>query len=138
MAMHVKLEHLKEMLIEESDFNKIYNEFFSTLQNEKTLCHGKLAKNDHLEEIITEVLKNIYDKTLMVKIMMIHVEKFEFLHGTISVDTQPGSFFYFEDISMGMIAITTEVSQDIAFVRFMGTELSADGCIFSYPSKAIH
>ncbi len=138
MSLDNDLNDLEQLLQEESDFNEIYKKFFSVVQNDDFISSGAPCSDNRIEEMLKRILLKIFDSTKLINIMIINIEKYGFYHGTVSVDALPGSFFYFKDISMGMLAVVKRRNDEISFIRFTGENISKGNFIVTTPSTATH
>jgi hypothetical protein len=126
MNIGEELERLKDMLEQDEDFHAITQQFLKLTDSYKFMELGKLKKNKLLEAVIKQSLSDLnFPGTFVLKAK--YIRKLGFYHGSFftTPEFMPGSIFFFEDISMGMIAISSP-SGKADYFRFTGAMVSPE------------
>ena len=125
-TLRQRMRDLKQALQIEEDFSGITQKFLDMTEMEEFNYLGKTRNNELLESMLTKVLEKVYGEPKIFALRMKYLKKFGFYHGSIIVDSLPGTIMYFEGIQMGMVAISTDLSGNVSYVRFTG-EIVMDG-----------
>jgi hypothetical protein len=125
MTHKKRLDELKKQLREGTDFKKIYTFFFDHLgENDSFLGSGERIDHQLLEPTLKRIAEELLKKPVVfTDLLAIRVRDEPFVHGSCMMPGHLMTFFYFEDIAMGMAAVTgLSRSTMTHFVRF-STEL---------------
>lgn len=128
-----KVETLKTVLSTGTEFGKVFHHFFDHLGADPGfLDAGKRAKNPRLKTIVREAVeKALNEKTEITNLMLIKMAKEKFYHGTCFLNGRMATVLYFEDLDMGMIAISMGLTTgQMSYIRFTSTTID--------PEKAAH
>jgi hypothetical protein len=106
---------LKKKLVAATDFYEIQDYFLTLTETNRTVLDGKLGKNKVLKELIASILTEIGirqdmvkkdEKIILVNLLMIEVRPRFFWHGSGLIHGKHiFTFFYFEELDKGMIAV---------------------------------
>ncbi len=122
-----KLETLKNMLISEDDFGETFNYFFGQLgEDQHFIDASKKAKHPLLKTVLKFIGKNIFkDDVKIHHMMLLKFSPSRFYHGSCFIHNKPATIFFFEDIDMGMVALSLAgfAPGEVRFVRFSSTIL---------------
>lgn len=105
-----KIKILKKRITEESDFLDLYNYFFDHFgENQTFLDESIRIENEALQTIIVEVAKKVLGLPLVVAdLLLLEVAEFKIVHGTAIMNSKLLTFFFFKDITVGLVAIALE------------------------------
>ena len=132
------LEDLKDFLQTGDDFLKIFEQFFTLTETTDFMDLGKAEANKILGKIILTVIENVFGKVSAFETLLIHVPEYRFYHGPIKVNDTQGSFFYFEDISMGLVTVYDREAEENKFMRFTGDMFMGDAFFKTKPGEKDH
>ncbi|KJR40927.1 hypothetical protein MCHI_003168 [Candidatus Magnetoovum chiemensis] len=102
-------EEVKQLMIaleQGTNFNDIFNLFFDLHEKSEFQVMGKLKKNKKIKETISFVTKRIIKDGIMVNFLAIIVDKYKLWHGAFFINGQLSTYFYFEKLDMGMLAVS--------------------------------
>lgn len=120
-----KLAILKKKMAEAADFSEPFNYFFDEFaEKDEFLDVGKRVAHPKLEEMIQTCGGMMVGNARFHNFMFIRVPKQWFIHGTCWVNGRLVNFIYFEDVQLGMLAITPATpGGDVMFQRFSARDL---------------
>jgi hypothetical protein len=105
-----QLQELKQKLTKESDFSQIwlfYMEHFADHQEFTEL--GEPARNEYLETITPQICQQMLGRTIAIAdSFLIYIAEHHFFHGPLQVEGRIGGIIYFEDIKMGLLALSAD------------------------------
>jgi hypothetical protein len=105
-----RFKQLKKKLSEEKDLSKIwlfYMDHFA--DHEEFTNQGKRAKNSYIDLVLETTCEHLFGKRAKIKgFLLVHIAEQQFFHGGFDVDGRIGGVIYFEDINIGMCAISAE------------------------------
>jgi hypothetical protein len=114
---------LKQKLVQATEFNKVFHYFFDHFgENREFMSLGQQVRHEELEALIPRIAGEILGtKVILMKLMLIHLPKQQFVHGTAVFNGRMASFFYFEDSKVGMMAVLgPSPNAETKFSRFSG------------------
>lgn len=87
--------------------------------------HGERAERPFLEGILVAVLGQLFPQGAVLEdLRAIRLAEHQFVHGGCMVNGHLTTFFYFEDIHAGMLAVVMSASPpDTKMIRFRGRAL---------------
>ncbi len=124
-----RLDTLKTKLTTGDDFGAIYDYFFTHLgEDNGFLDYGKRAKKPALKAILKKFGEYMFGEEAQVtNLMIINTRKTKFYHGSCFINGRIAGIFYFEDIEMGMAAVTmSPTSHQVNYFRFTSTHIEGD------------
>ena len=120
------LDELKVFLQTGDNFLKIFEKFFTLTETTDFMDLGTVKGDKILGKIILTVIENVFGKLHLFEALLIHLPEYRFYHGPIKVNDTRGSFFYFEDISMGLVTVYDKLANENKFMRFTGDIVPGD------------
>lgn len=139
-----RLERLKMMLVSEKDFSNTYHYFFDLLGDDDNFMKlEKWEENSDFEGIIQAVGKAFLEEEVIVDgFLLMSLPKQRFAHGLCQVNGNLTTFFFFYEISMGMVAMVNPGGKgDALFARFTAFEAQDKRLLFHgllAPGSSIH
>ncbi len=128
-----QVEILKNMLVNEGDFNNVIAYFLSNLGSIRVFANqGKPTKNKILRDILSSIAVKSYGEGFTVtQLKLFKVGNGPFCHGTCRLGPEVGAIFFFDDLNIGMLSLTSlEPMGGTSYIRFSGTFLDADKAAF--------
>ena len=120
-----KLQILKKKMAEATQFAEPFTYFFDEFaEKDEFLDIGKRVSHPKLERLIQGIGGMLVGNARFHDFMFIRVPKHWFVHGTCWVSGRLANFIYFEDVQLGMLAITAATpGGDTLFQRFSARDL---------------
>ncbi len=99
---------LKLKMISATDFSEILSYFFDHLGEDKGFLNlGRGQNNTYLKQILLLAARKALniEEIKTSELQMIHLAEFKFIHGGGFFNQYLGTYFYFEDIDAGLLAL---------------------------------
>ncbi len=105
-----RLHELKRKLRKEKDLSKIWLFYMDNFADHKAFTDlGAPAKNDYLNAVLQATCGQMVTKvTKITNFCLIHIPEYQFFHGPFLISGQSGGVIFFEDIKMGLLAISAD------------------------------
>ncbi len=136
-----KIQDLKDLLINESEFQKTFKYFFDNLADHRNfLEQGKKSKAPILKKAFAKIGKEVFGTPGQVtNLLCTYIKKYKMHHGPCLIDGKMSTFFFFEDLDMGMIGIVQGNNlDDMSYIRFTSYQIEGDTpLIISEDSKKV-
>lgn len=116
-----RLEELKRRLVHEKDFMKIWGYFLDEFATELDFIKlGEPIRHENLELAIAQIGLQMFPRDGNVtRVGLIRVPDHRFIHGNVNVAGRVGGILYFEDIRVGLVAVSEHFpSDETKFARF--------------------
>lgn len=117
-----RLEELKEKLTSENDFSKIWNFYMDNFADHAEFTDlGHPGKNKYLDTVVRKTCQEIFGhKIKITDFLLIKIAKYKFFHGPFQVDGRIGGVIYFQDINIGLLAVSADNSNNgmVKYSRF--------------------
>ncbi len=105
-----RLLRLKERVLDAEEFSAVFEYFMDEFVDDpEFLEHGKLVtKAPRLKAALRQISRQIFPegRHQVTQIMLKHLKRHQFFHGTATVNEQLATVFFFRDLGFGMVAIT--------------------------------
>lgn len=105
-----KLSILKDMLVAAKDFRDPWNYFFDHFGDDPEFIRkvGRRAKEKGLIKVIAQVGRELFKKSTIAvsNLFLTEIPKYHFVHGSCFVEGRIATLMFFEDIDMGLIAVS--------------------------------
>lgn len=120
LSIEQRLNELKRMLVSEPEFTNTYKYFFDRLGNDVNFMKsGGREMGSNFEFIIKEIAESMIGQKVVIKMFLTMVlPEQRFVHGVCHSNGRLTTFFFFEEISMGMVAMMNPGGEDTLFARF--------------------
>lgn len=105
-----RLQELKEKLTSEKDFSNIWNFYMDRFADHPEFTDlGNPAKNKYLDTVVRKTCQEMFgNKIKITNSLLIKIAKYKFFHGPFQVDGRIGGVIYFEDINIGLLAVSVD------------------------------
>ena len=133
MKYEKALQELKAFLQAGDNFLEIFEQFYTLTETTDFLDLGTAKEDRVLGKIILRVVERVFGKLRSFEALLIHLPEYRFYHGPLKVNDTQGSFFYFEDIQMGLVTVYDKVAEENKFMRFTG-DIVPEGTFFTAQS----
>jgi hypothetical protein len=107
--MNIKrLKELKDKLKHESDLSKIWLFYMDHFADHEAFMElGQPAENDFLDAVVRQICQQMFGSTIPVRnFLLIHIPEHQLFHGPFDVGGRIGGMIYFENIKVGLIAVS--------------------------------
>ncbi|MDY6899650.1 MAG: hypothetical protein SWZ49_16465 [Cyanobacteriota bacterium] len=117
-----RLEELKQILTSEKDLSKIWDFYMDNFADHAEFTDlGHPAKNRYLDTVVRKTCQEMFgNKIKITNFLLIKIAKYKFFHGPFQVDGRIGGVIYFEDINIGLLAVSADSSNNgmVKYSRF--------------------
>jgi hypothetical protein len=115
-----KLQELKRRLVHEKDFLKIWGFFLDEFATDLAFIElGEPIRDEALETTIAHVGLQMFPRAgNSIEVRLIRLADQQLLHGNVVVAGQVGGVLYFEDVRVGLVAVSESLSGETKFARF--------------------
>ncbi len=117
-----RLQELKQKLAVEKELSDIwlfYMDHFADYPEFTEL--GKPARSEYLSAILHKCCQQMFGKAIKITdFLLIYIAEYQLFHGPFQVEGQIGGVIYFEDIKIGLIAVSEEFLpvSEVKYSRF--------------------
>lgn len=121
-----RLDELQRLLVNESEFKKTMAYFFDYLGCDPAFVEAsKKAKNPLVKSLFEQVGKSLFGEDMrMTNLVLLKVSAARFYHGGCLLGGHHSCGIYFEELDMGMMAITMDMTTSMMnFARFTSTKV---------------
>ena len=105
-----RLQELKVKLTQEKDLSKIwlfYMDHFADHQEFTNL--GEPTHNDYLDVVLDKTCQQMFGRAITItNFFLIYIAEHQFFHGPFQVEGRIGGVIFFEDIKIGLLAVSAE------------------------------
>jgi hypothetical protein len=105
-----RLQELKQKLTKEADLSKIwlfYMDHFADYAEFTEL--GEPTPNEYLDAVIQKTSQQMFGRAIKITdFFPIYVAKYQFFHGPFQAQRRIGGVIYFEDIKIGLLAVSAD------------------------------
>jgi hypothetical protein len=117
-----RLEELKQVLTSEKDLSKIWDFYMDHFADHAEFTDlGHPAKNKYLDTVVRKTCQEMFgSKIKITNSLLIKIAKYKFFHGPFQVDGRIGGVIFFEDINIGLLAVSEDNSNNgiVKYSRF--------------------
>lgn len=105
-----RLQELKQKLINEKDLSQIWLFYMDHFADHHKFTElGKPAHNDYLDIVLQKTCQQMFGKaTTITNFFLIYIAEYQFFHGPFQVEGRIGGVIFFEDIKIGLLAVSAE------------------------------
>jgi hypothetical protein len=122
------LSTLKEKLIQATDFTPVFEYFMDHFgEDPDFIALGERAQHPFLAAVLDRVGKELFGKPVpLTDLLLVRLPEHQFLHGGCILGGKLANVLYFEDGSVGLLAVAMSMSPgETRLVRFTGQPLPA-------------
>ncbi|MDJ0835170.1 MAG: hypothetical protein QNK37_01560 [Acidobacteriota bacterium] len=121
-----EISDLKSHLLDNDDFASVNGFFFQALaENASFLELGKPIRSPMLKNAFRKIAVQMYGRTGLEQLLVISVPVYKLYHGSCLIAGRPATFFFFNDLDLGLMAITDHLDRT-EHVRFTNVMLVPD------------
>ncbi len=115
------LQELKQKLTNEADLSKIWLYYMDNFADHREFTQmGEPARNEYLDVVLQKNCEQMFGKAIKInKFLLIYIAKYQFFHGPFQVEGRIGGVIYFEDIKIGLCAVSANLAtNEVKYSRF--------------------
>jgi hypothetical protein len=123
-----QLDQLKRKMVQEPDLSNIWEYYMSNFADlPEFLDVGRPKKDKFLTELVPTVCQKIFGKKVKItNLFPIYIPEHKFFHAPFFADKSIGGLIYYEDLTMGIIAVSASFPPGMMhFSRFSKEERSS-------------
>jgi hypothetical protein len=105
-----RLQELKQKLINEKDLSQIWLFHMDHFADHREFTElGKPAHNDYLNVVLHKTCQQMFGNSITItNLFLIYIAEYQFFHGPFQVEGRMGGVIFFEDIKIGLLAVSSE------------------------------
>ncbi|MCM0588907.1 MAG: hypothetical protein ACSI46_02665 [Gloeotrichia echinulata DVL01] len=105
-----RFQELKQKLTNEADLSNIWLFYMDHFADHAEFTElGQPAHNEYLNTIIHKTCQQMFGKTIKItNFFLIYIAKYHLFHGPFQVQGRIGGVIYFEDIKIGLLAVSAD------------------------------
>ncbi len=117
-----RLQELKEKLQNESNLSNIWTFYMDHFaDHEEFTDMGEPAYNEYLDAIVHQISQQIFgSKIKITDFLLIYIKKYQLFHRPFQIKGRIGGVIYFEDIKIGLLAVSAHYppTDEVKYSRF--------------------
>ncbi|MBD2502847.1 hypothetical protein [Anabaena azotica] len=117
-----RLQELKQKLTLESDLSSIWSFYMDNFADHPEFIElGEPAHNKFLDTVIHKTVEQMFGKKIKITdFFLIYIAQYHFFHAPFLVERRIGGVIYFEDIKIGLIAVSADYppTDEVKYSRF--------------------
>jgi hypothetical protein len=116
-----KLDELKRRLVHEKDFMETWNFFLDEFATDLDFIDlGEPTRDEAIETTIAHIAIQMFPRDgNKIQLLLIRLADRGFVHGNVIVAGRAGGMLYFEDVRVGLVAVSEmPPSDETKFARF--------------------
>ncbi len=105
-----RLQELKQKLTFEADLSHIWSFYMDHFADDPEFTElGEPADNEYLDAVIHKTCQHLFNRAIEITDnLIIYIAEYRLFHGPIQVQGRIGGVIYFEDIKIGLLAVSAD------------------------------
>ncbi|MEH2088552.1 hypothetical protein [Nostoc sp.] len=105
-----RLQELKQKLTDVADLSHIWSFYMDHFADHPEFTDlGEPAYNEYLDAILQKTCQQMFSRTIKITdFFLIYIAPYSLFHGAFQVEGRIGGVIYFEDIKIGLIAVSAD------------------------------
>jgi hypothetical protein len=105
-----RLQELKRKLTNDADLSDIWLFYMDHFADHPEFTDlGEPADNEYLDAVLQKTCQQMFDRAIKISdFLLIYIAKHHLFHGAFQVEERIGGMIYFEDIKIGLIAVSAD------------------------------
>jgi len=105
-----RLQELKQKLTSVADLSHIWLFYMDHFADHPEFTElGEPTHNEYLDTVIHKTSQQMFGRAVKITdFFPIHIAKYHFFHGPFQVERRIGGVIYFEDLKIGLIAVSAD------------------------------
>ena len=124
------LQELKKKLVNDKDLLPVWEFFLDHLGDDPAFIErGELVSHAFLEEILPRLGMQMYPRDAMTcQMRLVRLADQQFIHGAVNVDGRAGGVLFFEEVQVGLLAVSDHFpSDETKCARFSAEPFKPEG-----------
>jgi hypothetical protein len=124
------LQELKVKLINDKNLLSIWGFFLDHLHNDPSFMDlGGAAEHELLQDAVPRMCAQMYPRPAMLcQMRLVRLADWQFIHGTVNLDGRVGGVLFFEDVQIGLLAVSDHFpSDETKCIRFSAQPFKQPG-----------
>ncbi|MBD2364859.1 hypothetical protein H6G36_27455 [Anabaena minutissima FACHB-250] len=117
-----RLQELKQKLTSEADLSKIWSFYMDNFADHLEFTElGEPSDNEYLHTVLHKTSQQIFGRAIKItNFLPIYIAEYHFFHAPFQVERRIGGVIYFEDIKIGLIAVSADYppTDEVKYSRF--------------------
>ncbi len=117
-----RLQELKQKLKNEANLSPIWLFYMDHFADHPEFTElGQPAHNDYLDAVLHQICQSMFSSAITItNFFLIYIAEYQFFHGPFQVEGRIGGVIYFEDVKIGLLALSSEFSPNdvVQYSRF--------------------
>ncbi|MEH1821020.1 MAG: hypothetical protein V7L31_18400 [Nostoc sp.] len=117
-----RLQELKQKLTNEADLSDIWLFYMDHFADHSEFTElGEPAYNEYLDNVIHKTCEQMFDRTIKITdFLLIYIAQYRLFHGPFQIEGRIGGVIYFEDIKVGLLAVSVDypTTDAVKYSRF--------------------
>jgi len=105
-----RLQKLKQKLMEEKDLSKIWLFYMDNFADHPEFTDlGKPVRNEYIDAVVHQTCQQLFGKNIKItNSLLIQIPEYRFFHGPFQAGGRIGGVIFFEDIKIGLFAVSAD------------------------------
>ncbi|KYC36448.1 hypothetical protein WA1_42855 [Scytonema hofmannii PCC 7110] len=105
-----RLQELKQKLTNETDLSHVWSFYMDHFADDPKFTQlGEPASNEYLDAVLHKTCQYMFGRTIKItNFFLIYIAKYQLFHGPFQVKGRIGGVIYFEDIKIGLLAVSAD------------------------------
>jgi hypothetical protein len=117
-----RLQELKQKLKNEADLSHIWSFYMDHFADDPKFTElGEPAHNEYIDAVLHKTCQHLFGKAIKITdSLLIYIAKYRLFHGPFQVKGRIGGVIYFEDIKIGLLAVSADAppTDAVKYSRF--------------------
>ncbi|MDH6060391.1 hypothetical protein NWP17_08055 [Chrysosporum bergii ANA360D] len=117
-----RLQELKQKLTHEGDFSHIWSFYMDHFADHREFTQmGKPSYNEYLNAILQKTCHQMFGRPVNItRFLLIYIPEYGLFHGPFQAEGRMGGLIYFDDIKIGLIAVSADYppTDEVKYSRF--------------------
>ena len=105
-----RLQELKQKLTVETDLSHIWSFYMDHFADDPEFTElGEPADNQYLDAVLHKTCKHLFGRAIKITdFLVIYIAEYRLFHGPFQVKGRIGGVIYFEDLKIGLLAVSAD------------------------------